>query len=207
MYKIFKQKIDKETIDGINMILDKTDLVGGFEIVIPPVSESVLSGFKNAILSQCPDIRWDEKTYAVIRTVTEKGNRASQAWHFDNQRETALIVLKSVEGKNNGDILIRPHLRSSPKSLFWYVLTKLFWTNPITWFILRIGFIRDRFFTRVSLSAGDVMIFDGSTIYHGNLPVTLGMRRSILLHSDNLFENSWVTKLFYKLNKLYFYKN
>ena len=207
MHKIFREKIDKETIDGINRILDTAEPVKGFEILIPPQSEEVLSGFKNAILSQCSDIRWDDKTYAVIRTVTEKGNRASQAWHFDNQRETALVVLKSVDGENNGDILVRPDLRNSPKSIFMYVATKLFWTNPITWFIFRRKSLRDRFFTRIPLKAGDVMIFDGSTTYHGNLPIASGVRRSILLHSDNLFEGSWITKLFYRLNKLYFYKN
>ena len=26
-------------------------------------------------------------------------------------------------------------------------------------------------FTRIPLEAGDVMIFDGSTTYHGNLPI------------------------------------
>jgi len=50
------------------------------------------------------------------------------------------------------------------------------------------------------------MIFDGSTTFHGNLPVSSGMRRSILIHSDRLFENSFITKLFHTLNKIYLHK-
>ena len=154
-------------------------------------------------MSLCPEIKWDKETYAVIRSVSKSGNQASQCWHFDNLRETALIVLRSTE---SGDLMIRPRLRKPPKSLFMYAFTKILWTNPITWFFLRRESIRDKFFTKVILNEGDVMIFDGSTTYHGNLPVSSGMRRSILLHRDQLFPDSWITKLFHKLNEMHLYK-
>lgn len=206
MYRIFKQIIDADIISGINRAVDSASDGDNFEILIPPKSKDVLKDFKNALLSQCEDIHWDDKTYVVIRTVTDKGNRAAQCWHFDNLRKTTLVVLRSTEGADNGDLLVRSDLRGEPKSLLWYVITKIFWTNPIAWMILRMPFIRDRFFTRVPLMAGDVMNFDGSTTYHGNLPITSGVRRSILIHNDPLFEDSVITKLFHKLNKLYLYK-
>jgi len=206
MHQIFKNKIAPLIINQINEAIDQASAGDGFEILNPPRSEKILAPFKNTLLSICPQIRWDGTTYVVIRTVTERGNRASEAWHFDNLKETALVMLKSTEGDQNGDILVRPDLRKSPKSIFVYIITKLFWTNPITWFILRNKSIRDKFFTRLSLKAGDVMIFDGSTTYHGNLPISSGTRRTILLHSDKLFPNSWITKLFHRLNEMYFYK-
>lgn len=138
--------------------------------------------------------------------MTKKGNKASQCWHFDNQRKTILIVLRSGTGEENGDIMVRQDLRRHTDSSLMYALTKLFWTNPLSWFILRRKLIRDKFFTRISLQAGDVMVFDGSTTFHGNLPVSSGMRRSILIHSDNLFENAFITKLFHALNKIYLHK-
>ena len=206
MHNIFRKKVDLEIINKINRAVDEASTIDSFEILIPPQSVRILTPFKDQLRSQCPEVNWNDKTYVVIRTVTEKGNQASQGWHFDNLKETALIVLKSAEGEENGDLLIRPDLRKSYDSIFMYTLTKVFWTNPIVWFILRIKKIRNRFFTRITLKPGDVMIFNGSTTYHGNLPVSSGMRRTILLHNDQLFADSWVTKLFHKLNKLYLYK-
>lgn len=206
MHKIYRNVIDPKIISSINSSLDNK-LSEGFEILIPPESEQIIQPFRLNLIVQCPDIHFNDKTYTVIRTATNNGNRASQAWHFDNFSETVLIVLKTA-GNNaeNGDILIRNNLRKTPNSVLWYSLTKIFWTNPISWFILRIKWIRDRFFTRVPLAVGDVMIFDGSTTFHGNLPIASGVRRSILIHNYPLFENSAITRLFHKLNKIYLYK-
>ncbi|MBI2108831.1 MAG: hypothetical protein HYT93_01435 [Parcubacteria group bacterium] len=206
MHTILKQAISNEVLDAINKKIDAASSGESFEIIPPPHSETILADFKDKLFAECDNIKFGENAYTVIRSVTEKGNRASQCWHFDNQRKTILIVLRSVLGEENGDILIRPNLRRHTKSSLIYTLTKLFWTNPISWLILPRKSIRDKFFTRVSLKAGDVMVFDGSTTYHGNLPIASGMRRSILIHSDNLFENSFITKLFHVLNKVYLHK-
>lgn len=206
MHHIYKQAIGAEVARALNQAVDAASEGGSFEILIPPQSTNVLEEFKEPLLRACPEIDWRDDSYVVIRSVTDKGNRAAQCWHFDNLRKTALIVLASTDGAENGDILMRSNLRASPKSLFWYAATKLFWTNPLTWLILRIPAVRNRFFTRVPLIAGDVMVFDGSTAYHGNLPISQGMRRSILVHNDQLFPNSIITRIFHQLNKLYLYK-
>lgn len=206
MYHVYGKSLSPETVAEINNAVDPASDGEGFEILIPPHSTRVLEKFKSTILAQRPEIQWDDATYVVIRTVTEKGARAAQCYHFDNFRKTAVVVLKSTEGGNNGDLLVRNELRGDPKSIIPYMITKIFWTNPITWFILRNTFIRDTFFTRVPLTAGDILTFDGGTTYHGNLPVTSGSRRSILIHNDPLFKDSFITKLFHKLNKLYLYK-
>ena len=207
MHKIFNQIIDPQTISQINEAVDKASDGDSIEILIPPKSTEVLAKFKNNLLLKCNNIHWDNNSYVVIRTVTNKGAKAAGCWHFDNFRDTTLIVLRATQGVDNGDLLVRNNLRGSPKLLLWYMITKIFWTNPITWFFLRIKFIRDKFFTRVPLKAGDVMMFDGATTYHGNLQTTSGMRRSILIHNDPLFKDAAITKLFHKLNKLYLYKN
>lgn len=206
MQKIFKQVLSSSSIEAMNRAIDNASDGDDFEILIPPVSTDILKEFKNDLLSQCPDIEWNDDSYVVIRTVTDKDTRAPQCWHFDNLRRTALIVLKSSVGPYNGDLLIRPNLRKDSKSLLVYIITKILWTNPITWMILRVPSVRNAFFTRVPLSAGDVMVFNGDTTYHGNLPVSSGTRRSILVHNDPLFKDSWITKLFHKLNKMYLYK-
>ena len=115
-------------------------------------------------------------------------------------------IARSTTGEENGDLLIRTEVRKPTSSIVLYMFTKLLWTNPLTWMVLRIPFIRNRFFTRISLHAGDLMQFDGETTYHGNLAVSSGMRRSILIHHDPLFADSAITKLFHKINKLYLYK-
>ncbi len=207
MHTIFKKAVRGETLRVINQKIDSVSDGKGFEIIPPPKSEEILKDFKKTLTSECGDITFEDGAYVVIRSVTDKGNRASQAWHFDNQKKTILVVLRSTSGEENGDILVRPNLRRDTNSLFMYTLTKLFWTNPISWFIFRRKLIRDKFFTRIPLEAGDVMIFDGSTTYHGNLPIAAGMRRSILIHSDNLFEDSFITKLFHALNNIYLHKN
>ena len=206
MYRVYKQTIDIETIKRLNQAIDEASADESFEILIPPKTTEILTGTKEKLLAQCREIVWPDDAYVVIRSVTEKGALAAQCWHFDNFRTTTLVVLRSTTGTDNGDLLVRSDLRGEPRSLFFYVLTKLFWTNPLTWLVLRIKFFRDKFFTRVPLEAGDVLVFDGGTTYHGNLPITLGMRRSILIHSDPLFADAAITKLFHTLNKLYLYK-
>ncbi|KND47928.1 MAG: hypothetical protein AB199_04190 [Parcubacteria bacterium C7867-004] len=206
MQSIFKQAIDAETIRSINEAVDAASDGESFEMLIPPKTTAFLAPFKTTLNQQCNAINWDADSFVVTRTTTEKGNRAAQCFHFDNFRKTTLIVLKSGDAALNGDILIRNGLRKSPKSLWPTMVTKIFWTNPVTWAFLRIPFIRDRFFTRVPLVAGDVMVFDGSTTYHGNLPLSAGVRRSILIHEDPLFKDAFITKLFHRLCTMIFYK-
>jgi len=207
MYRIAARAIDEPTLSAINAAVDAASDGESFEIIIPPVTTGVLAPFKDKIRAACPDIVWNDDAFVVIRTVTEKGNRASQCWHFDNFKTTSLVVLASTDAKDNGDLMIRPDLRKPPRNLLWYMITKVFWTNPIAWPLLRIPALRNRFFTRVPLKAGDVMVFDGGTTYHGNLPISSGMRRSILIHNEPFFKDALFTKFFHQLNKIYLYKN
>lgn len=206
MSKIYKQIINPETVLALNTAIDAVSDGDNFEMLIPPKTTDILVDFKSTLQTQCPDIVWNEDSFVVTRTSNEGGNRASQCWHFDNFRKTTLIVLKSHNGASNGDILIRNNLRGAPANLTMTMLTKIFWTNPLTWLVLRIPAIRDKFFTRVPLVAGDVMIFDGSTTYHGNLPIASGVRRSILIHDDPVFKDALITKFFHKLCTILFYK-
>ncbi len=206
MEKVFKQTISPETIAALNNAVDAVSDGDSFEMLIPPKTTKILEDVKEVLHAQCADITWDEESFVVIRTAREGGNRAAQCWHFDNFTKTTLIVLKSHEGESNGDIMVRRNLRGAPTSLTMTMLTKIFWTNPLTWLVLRIPSVRDRFFTRIPLVAGDVMIFDGSTTYHGNLPIVSGTRRSILIHDGPVFKDAFMTKLFHKLCTLIFYK-
>ncbi len=206
MNKIYKQIINTETVLALNTAIDAVSDGDSFEMLIPPKTTNILVDFKATLQTQCPDIVWNEDSFVVTRTSNEGGNRASQCWHFDNFRKTTLIVLKSHDGASNGDILIRNNLRGAPTNLTMTMLTKIFWTNPLTWLVLRIPAVRDKFFTRVPLVAGDVMIFDGSITYHGNLPIVSGMRRSILIHDDPVFKDALITKVFHKLCTIIFYK-
>lgn len=206
MQQIFKQTLSPETIASLNASIDAISDGGNFEMLIPPKTTTALESFKKTLQEQCPSIEWNNESFIVVRTTTEKGNGAAQCWHFDNFTKTTLIVLKSHEGALNGDILVHPELRGAPTSLTITMLTKLFWTNPLTWLVLRIPKIRDSFFTRISLVSGDVMIFDGSTTYHGNLPVALGTRRSILIHEGPVFKDAFLTKAFHVVCSFFFYK-
>jgi len=205
--KIYRKAITEELILKINREIDSMGEIEDYEVLAPPESLNILENFKNEIIKECPWIKWDSKTYIVIRTVTEKGARAAQCYHFDNYKTTSVIVLKSVEGSENGDLLIRNNLRQE-HGIALYMLTKIFWTNPISWYFLRIPFIREIFFERISLSSGDAIVFNGETTYHGNLPVnSKGVRRSILIHNDALYYNSLITRLFHRLNIIYLHKN
>ncbi len=206
MAEIFKQAIDSETVRALNDAIDSVSDGDSFEMLIPPKTTNILEVYKDTLKQQCPKIVWNADSFVVTRTATERGNRAAQCWHFDNFRKTTLIVLKSNEGEKNGDILIRKNLRKAPTNIWSTMLTKVFWTNPVTWFVLRIPAIRDSFFTRVPLVAGDVMIFDGAVIYHGNLPIHAGTRRSILIHDGPVFKDAWITKFFHYLCTVIFYK-
>jgi hypothetical protein len=206
MYRIYKGVLSPATVAAINAAVDTASDGDAFELLIPPVTTEVLKDAKREVLAECPNIVWRDDAFVVTRSVTMKGNRASQCWHFDNFKTTSLIVLKSTDGIDNGDLMIRPYLRAEPRSLFWYMVTKVFWTNPLVWLLLRIPALRDRFFIRISLSAGDVMVFDGGTTYHGNLPVSSGMRRSILVHNEPYFKDALFTKFFHAMNKAYLYK-
>lgn len=206
MYKRYQNQIDPKLVDEINAAIDASYKTETFDILMPPESEDLLGPFKERLRKECDAIEFKEKTFMVLRMVSSKGNKASQAFHFDNYKKTTLVVLKSSEGENNGDLLVRDELRRFPTNIVSYMFTKLFWTNPISWFFLRLKPIRDRFFKRVELKGGDVFDFDGTTVFHGNLPVENGLRRTILIHNEPMFENSFITKLFHKLNKLYLYK-
>ena len=207
MPKIYKQAINAKTILAINSVIEGNSEGDKFEMLISPTTTKLLERFRPELQEQCSEIVWDNETFLVIRTATAAENKAAQCWHFDNYRKTILLVLKSQIGINNGDILLRENLRGAPKHIISTMLSKIIWTNPLTWSALRLRFIRDRFFSRVTLVAGDVMVFDGSTTYHGNLPIDLGVRRSILIHTLPVFKDSIITKIFHKICMMYFYKN
>lgn len=207
MYRMYKQAINAETIAAMNQSVENEADGNTFEMFIPPVSCNILDRFKDSLFTQCSKVKWDDSSFVAIRSVTNGGKEGAQGWHFDNFGETTLIVLKSFEGEHNGDILVRANLRKRPTSKFLTVISKLFWTNPITWIILRQPYLRNKFFTRLTLKAGDVLVFEGSTTYHGNLPVDVGTRRTILIHEEPVFEDALFTKFFDAICKIFYYKS
>jgi hypothetical protein len=207
MNKIYNKALSEDLIFQINLTLDQIGEIEDYEVLVPPQSINLLEKFKSEIIYQCPWIEWNSTTYIVIRTVTDKGTRAAQCYHFDNYKTTAVLVLKSIEGDENGDLLVRNNLRRE-HGIGLYMLTKIFWTNPIAWFFLRIPVVRNKFFERIALKSRDVIVFNGETTYHGNLPInSQGVRRSILIHNNPLYYNSLITRLFHKLNTIYLHKN
>jgi hypothetical protein len=115
---------------------------------------------------------YDNQYHQVLRCLTGKSGRThSMIFHYDSYLLTMLAPIQVPCGKEMGELLMLPNVRSIRR---WYALNlidKVIVDNPLSQIILRVLFKwRPRLFVRIRLNPGDLYLFWGYRSIHTNAP-------------------------------------
>jgi hypothetical protein len=191
--ELFKNDISQETTNKINDFIDKNYPYQDSLWVFPNLNPEFFNFFRE----QCPDFAdkyITDDCYIVLRLVKPGCLERAYEFHFDQYQKTVVVPLMKGESTMNGDLLIQENARKTPSNIWIQLVQKaLYQCSPMRAFFKRCA-SKHRRFTRVDIPVGHSAIFNGITSLHGNLPVLDSERRTILIHSEKLFEHSPITR-------------
>lgn len=134
------------------------------------------------------------ESYIVLRMVKPGSTARNYEFHFDAYEETVVVPLMGSDAELNGDLLICKNTRKTPGNIFLHVVQKFLYQNTLALNYFKKSENIKKIFTRISVKRGSIFVFDGVRCLHGNLPISSGERRTILIHNRKLFNRSFITK-------------
>jgi hypothetical protein len=134
--------------------------------------------------------------YKVLRVVSGVDQKKEAGlYHFDAHAITLLIpiIIPNRENSGNGDLIIFPNLRKITKSLLFNIITKLFFQNSVSRFLIQKSKLVQKIFRykKLKLKPGNIYIFLGFRTLHGNLEIDArDTRATLLVHFYDVFSES-----------------
>jgi hypothetical protein len=195
--KRYENSVSPEFINEINAYLDTMKyensmwVFPGEDATVRELIQKHLFVAGSPIM-ECLDGFPPEKVYSVIRAVKFSDTKRAFEIHYDNYEDTLLIPLKLPKDEPKGDIHIYENSRRRPSNILWHVIVKVLVQNK---FAIRfmLKHLKNNFI-KVSVLPGDVVQFNGFRSLHYNEGVS-SERRSLLIHYNKPFENSFIVKL------------
>ena len=180
-------------IDALNEFIDAHYPYDLDKFVFPNIDTEFKEFFMKNIPEALSNLIHDD-SYIVLRMVKPGSTARNYEFHFDAYKETILVPLMGSEATLNGDLLIYKNARKTPQNIFVQVTQKFLYQNRLALSFFKKPRNVKRFFNRISVKKGSIFIFDGVRCLHGNLPITEGERRTVLIHNKKIFSRSFVTR-------------
>ena len=188
-----KKKIKKNfrlnTSDLQDTYIYSSEFSSKIKSFIDGVSESLnLEDFQN------------QDIYKVLRVVSGSDQKKEAGlYHFDAHAITMLIpiIIPNRENSGNGDLIIFPNLRRITKNLSFNILTKIFFQNSVTRFLIKKSDVVRKLlkYKKLKLKPGSIYIFLGFRTLHGNLEIDeRDTRATLLVHFYDVFSKSRLVK-------------
>jgi hypothetical protein len=140
----------------------------------------------------------DEPYYQILRCLTGTlGRSHSMNFHFDSFVLTALLPIEVPPGKDSGELIVLPNMRTIRR---WYasnLVDKVLLDNPLTQRVLRrMATARPERFVRIPMVPGNLYFFWGYRSVHTNAPCDADkIRATALFHYVDPHSGSGLKKL------------
>lgn len=190
--KIFKRKINTNSIDKLNSYLNKIDYKSS-KWIFPSndlIIDELIKDFINSN-NFLKSLLHSKKNYCVIRMVKKHEQKRSFEAHFDNYINTYYIPLKipnSTERK--GSLFIQENARKMPSNILKHIFQKIYFQ-----IIMKKKYFKNfkTKFIKIDVDEGDIVFFNGFTSFHYNED-TSSEHRSLVIHNNMPFEKNILSK-------------